>query len=182
MREWLARHWSRTCAVQCCHDQPMIDKLIPMYKLGAQQEQKPGNAAEPYADRVSYILISDRARVDPTKSHLNSITPENAKIPDLGQPYIAIHADLRVKKGRAEFHLINNPRSTPCLRIYAPRVSGETYSFLATKNLLSTQDALQEILDIPEAPPDPLPSMTSLSNHVQYGDGTGSGHMNWEVA
>ncbi|KAF9244221.1 hypothetical protein BU15DRAFT_59546 [Melanogaster broomeanus] len=52
IKQWTLRHWHRTSAVQCCHHQPSIDKVIPIYfkSLAASDE-----------NCVSQIFISDKA-------------------------------------------------------------------------------------------------------------------------
>ncbi|KAG1732293.1 hypothetical protein EDB19DRAFT_1912133 [Suillus lakei] len=53
-QEWTLRHWHRTSAVQCCHLQPLVDKMIPIYfddpALGSND-----------ADRMSQMFVSDKA-------------------------------------------------------------------------------------------------------------------------
>ena len=34
LNQWTLRHWQRTSGVQCCHQQPLIDKVIPIYFKG----------------------------------------------------------------------------------------------------------------------------------------------------
>ncbi|KAB5590113.1 hypothetical protein CTheo_6455 [Ceratobasidium theobromae] len=176
MEKWLTRLWYRSCAVQCDHNQPAIDKLIPMFKLGPTPKLEPSDNLK---QRISYILISDRVIQGPTQLHLDTITPSNAEIPELWAPYIAIHADLRIKDKTSEFTTFNNKSSTPCLRIYAPGTSSSTYSFLSEQRprLLET---LERILNVPLKPSEPIESIASLKDQVQFGITTEKRHREWE--
>lgn len=176
--KWLARHWFRTCAIQCYHDQKMVDKLIPMFKFGPQQKPERSRRSAPsYDGRVSFIVISDRARQIATKSHLSKITPRNIGIPDLGQPYIAIQADLRVEAPKLEFNLIQNNSTTHCLRIFAAGIDAKTYKFLESRP--DVQKALEQILTVPPGPKNPS-AVLPLKARLMYGEYHNNLHMEWE--
>ncbi|KAG0702724.1 hypothetical protein DFH29DRAFT_920145 [Suillus ampliporus] len=124
--EWTLRHWHRTSAVQCCHLQPLVDKMIPIYfddpSLG------------PDVNRVSQMFVSDKAGKHSNELGLGVITRTHDSIQCLSDlPYIALLLDLNVdpKVG------VSYPTKTPkraktdkCLRIYASGVSDTTFSFL----------------------------------------------------
>lgn len=172
MEAWLARLWCRTSAVQGYHNQRAFDQLIPMYRLGSRPKQQSGGPAEPHASRVSYILISNQNRTqrDATNLHLSAITPKHAHIPDLGQPYIAIHAELRAENEEPTFTLIHNQSSTPSLRIYAPGVNPKTYSFLKAKELSAARDILKKMLGGPREALDHGPITESLRDQLRVSD------------
>ncbi|KAI6042757.1 hypothetical protein EDC04DRAFT_881013 [Pisolithus marmoratus] len=41
--EWTLRHWHRTSAVQCCYNQPFVDKMIPVYFKDNDERLSPEN-------------------------------------------------------------------------------------------------------------------------------------------
>jgi hypothetical protein len=173
MRDWLLRHWTRTCAVQCCRDQRSFDKLIPMYKLDGDSDSQDG--------RVSFILISDEPKDEETAHYLDPITPQNGNIPDLNQPYIAIHADMRTKRNNLSFETTGSEGSTSALRIYAPGIHPGVYSFLNGVEMSNMVDSLQNILDASDTA-EQLPSCSAfLRNQVLYGDTVDTNHMRWEA-
>ncbi|KAF8594720.1 hypothetical protein BDV93DRAFT_131989 [Ceratobasidium sp. AG-I] len=159
LEDCITRHWYRTTALQCCHDQPWIDKVIPMYYIAppsktkskakstplppTQPKQQPGRGVKP----VSYILISDRANGD-TKSSLNCITPKSALQATTGQPYIAIYLDLRISGKAPNFTFVpKSSTDSASLRIYAPGLNTKTYPFL--KAIPDTMSLLEGMLHPP---------------------------------
>ena len=131
IEKWTLCHWERTSAVQCCHNQPLIDKVIPMYFR---------NRSDGASD-VSQILISDKARISSQKSVLKDIRRDHPSIAPCyrGLPYIAILADLGVdkKKSKLEVTLDSSSDSDTCLRIYAPGLDATRYSFLANRDKIT---------------------------------------------
>ena len=115
--------------MQCCHQQPLIDKVIPIYFKGG-----PGNASA--KSRMSHILVSDMARESTSsKDALHSITRRHKNISgeDRGTsgsdaeslPYVAILADL----GQPSSFSVTFPERNiddRCLRIYAAGVDATT--------------------------------------------------------
>ncbi|OAX40771.1 hypothetical protein K503DRAFT_855101 [Rhizopogon vinicolor AM-OR11-026] len=125
--EWTLRHWHRTSAVQCCHLQPLIDKMIPIYfddpTLGTDD-----------MDRVSQIFISDKAGKYSSERDLGFISRTHPSIDCLSPlPFIALLLDfngepkLDVSFPEMEHH---HPETDMCLRIYASGLSETTFPFL----------------------------------------------------
>ena len=130
IEEWTLCHWERTSAVQCCHDQPLIDKIIPIYF------QNGGDQAG-----VSQILISDDTRISSQKSGLKEIHRDHSSIAPgyRGLPYIAILVDLGVDESDLQVSL--DPPSKDrdaCLRVYASGLDATTYPFLAGRDKVAT--------------------------------------------
>ncbi|KAG9082438.1 hypothetical protein FRC06_005070, partial [Ceratobasidium sp. 370] len=102
MQEWLLCLWTRTAAVQCFHRQVSFDKVIPMYKL--RKPSEPRLDGDPNTGRVSFILISDKNRVRAATMYaVGNVGPKQAHLPHLGNPYIAILADLGAPAGNTIF-------------------------------------------------------------------------------
>ncbi|KAG1762193.1 hypothetical protein EDD22DRAFT_892969 [Suillus occidentalis] len=127
--EWTLRHWHRTSAVQCCHLQPLVDKMIPIYfddpALGSED-----------INRVSQMFISDTAGKNCNVQELGYNTRKHDAIQCLSDlPYIALILDfnkdpwLRVTFAESD---PDHPETDQCLRIYASesRMSGTTFPFL----------------------------------------------------
>lgn len=129
---------------------------------------------------TSYILISDRARKDATPNHLNFISPRLALTSTTGNPFIAIHLDLRIKKNEATFSITPNTDDGKCLRIYAPGVNDTTYPFLA--RIKRSAEILESLVNPPAAHHGSSPNHLLLSDRVHYGDTCKKGHMLWRVA
>jgi len=186
LNEWTMRHWQRTCAIQCCHSQPSIDKVIPIYFKSAV----PGPKG---VDCVSQILISDKARTSKQHDALIKIQRNDptigGQLEDSSEsnalPYIAIVADLRLKeKGlenvtfptRASRRTSND---TVCLRIRACGLCTETYRFFEHyPKVLEALDGLLERGTIPPKSTRPLTEYTQ--NQVEYGKSGEVQHMEWE--
>ena len=94
--ELTRRYWQRTSAVQCCHQQPLIDKMIPIYFKGGPKT----TVAAELESRMSHIFVSDKARKSmSSKDVLHSIPRRHENTsgsdPDSRSlPYIAILVDL----------------------------------------------------------------------------------------
>ncbi|KAG9313113.1 hypothetical protein JVU11DRAFT_6563 [Chiua virens] len=118
--DWTASHWVRTSAIQCCHQQPAIDKVIPMYF-------KPGFNHQ----GISHILISDKARncsqrPSKIKRGHKSIAPDYH-----GPPYIAVLVDFDMEASSLEATLDpGKDGEDMCFRIYAGGLDENTYPFL----------------------------------------------------
>lgn len=176
--EWTLRHWMRTSAVQCCHQQPRIDKVIPIYFEG---EHDRGSAES----QMSQIFISDKARESTSsKTTLNYITRDNTS----GQtsekhagsntlPYIAILADL----GQPPSFSVSFPRrnlTDRCMRIYAGGIDSSTYPFLANHNEL--RQALEQLVHIAQVPDIERAYGKYLDAQVKFGSTATPEHMRWE--
>jgi hypothetical protein len=130
---------------------------------------------------LSFILISGRTWSDQTEIDLDPIAPSNGNIPDMGQPYIAIHASLRTKDNNLSFDTTSSEVSTNALRIYATEIHPAVYSFLGDPEMLSMAVSLQNILDASDTAKQ-LPCYSALlRDQVLYGDMTGIGHMGWKA-
>ena len=84
---WTLRHWQRTSALQCCHNQHAVDKMIPIYFKPKDGSSEPG--------RVSQIFISDKAQSSQNKLALEKIDREDSTIDCASsEAYVAILVDL----------------------------------------------------------------------------------------
>ncbi|KAF8606195.1 hypothetical protein BDV93DRAFT_604711 [Ceratobasidium sp. AG-I] len=162
--EWTLRHWCRTSAVQGCHNQPKIDKVIPMYYYDLESSQ-----TEPY--RLSHILVSDRARDVHSQSDLSSITATMIGF-STNEPYIVMLLDLRITNKSTE-STMDSDKS--CLRIYAPGVTASTYPRLDPEVL----KILSDTLDVPKRF-EKDPDTGFLRGQVDFGSTVEDEHMNWE--
>ncbi|KAH7882242.1 hypothetical protein F5I97DRAFT_1985411 [Phlebopus sp. FC_14] len=174
--EWTLRHLCRSSAVQCCHTQPLVDKVIPIYFDGAGKLEGP-----------SHIYISDKATQESNKSILSSITPRALGINDMALPYIAILLDMG--RPKSEFTVTftepnpvlrnpGGPEAKP-LRIYAAGMYADTFPFLKAEKARTVLDTLADLVR-----PEPLvdkPSSASLRNQVLYGSTRDPHHMKWEL-
>ena len=136
-QEWTLRHWQRTSAVQCCHHQPGIDKMIPFFYM-----------SEDGSPQMSQIFISDKAQQSSNKSQLNYITRK--KINCISQlPYIAILVDLGLSSPafEANWFSIDGVES---LRIYAAGINSTTFPFLDRHSHIA--DTLRYITSPPKSP------------------------------
>ncbi|KAG1829925.1 hypothetical protein EV424DRAFT_366214 [Suillus variegatus] len=126
--EWTLRHWHRTSAVQCCHLQPLVDKMIPIYfddpALGSDD-----------LNRVSQMFISDKAGKNYYGQHLGFVTRAHDSIQCLSNlPYIALLLDLNVKPKLSVTFPENEPNHVEtdrCLRFYVSEISKTTFPFLS---------------------------------------------------
>ncbi|KAH7884823.1 hypothetical protein F5I97DRAFT_2039899 [Phlebopus sp. FC_14] len=180
--EWTLRHWCRSSAVQCCHNQTLIDKVIPIYF----DDDSLNNST----DRVSHIYISDKATPSSNRSQLSYITRKGLAIDDmkstLGLPYIAILLDMGMEKPAFSATLEQQCSSrlrtrsnaeVPSLRIYAAGMHAQTFPFLEKRN--ATLAILQDLVRPKLAPMD-RPSAISLRNQVLYGRTHDKDYMEWE--
>ncbi|KAG0700650.1 hypothetical protein DFH29DRAFT_930758 [Suillus ampliporus] len=172
--EWTLRHWHRTSAAQCCHLQPLVDKMIPIYfddpSLGSDD-----------LNRVSQMFISDKAGKHCNERDLGFITRKHESIQCLSNlPYIALLLDLNVDpKVRVSF-----PKKEPkhvgtdrCLRIYASGVSDTTFPFLRDSSDVA------ELLHGLVSRQKEVPSQTSferLEALVKFGSTARLRHSLWE--
>ena len=178
--EWTLRHWQRTSGVQCCHLQPLIDKVIPIYFKG-------GSESATAESRMSQIFISDKARESkPSKEALSNITRRNktlsskddSDVKDSGcLPYIAILADLGQPSSLSVTFTERNIRDR-CLRIYAAGVDTTTYPFLATYPAL--MKTLQNLVYLQQIPERETPVREYLLAQVKFGSTATPEHMLWE--
>ena len=169
IEKWTLCHWERTSAVQCCHDQPLIDKVIPMYFRNRSDG----------ASGVSQILISDKARINSQKSGLKDIRRDHPSIAPgyRGLPYIAILTDLGAdnKTSELEVALDSSSDRDTCLRIHAPGLDAARYSFLTKR------DKMTEILvDLykRQSAPSSSSHLQNLQDQVQFGASSEPCHMN----
>ncbi|KAF8548189.1 hypothetical protein OG21DRAFT_1526653 [Imleria badia] len=181
--EWTLRHWQRTSAVQCCHQQPLIDKVIPIYFKGGPESASPES-------RMSHIFISDQARKSTdSKETLHKITRRNKTLSGEGEdkstpldseslPYIAILADLGQPSSLSVTFPERDIQRDRCLRIYAAGVDTATYPFLAKYPAL--MDTLQDLVHLQQIPEIETPFMEYLNAQVKFGSTATPDHMLWE--
>ena len=128
----------RTAAVQCSHNQPIIDKVIPVYF--------DDDSILNVEDRMSVLLISDEARVKGGGMvALNSIVACNETIDcDTGRPYVAILMDMGVEdiggdavptsqlhdSSTSERESLTKGEDTPVWRVHVEGMSDKSYPFL----------------------------------------------------
>ncbi|KAG2097938.1 uncharacterized protein F5147DRAFT_816196 [Suillus discolor] len=127
-KEWTLRHWYRTSAVQCCHLQPLVNKMIPIYfddpALGSGD-----------LNRISQMFISEKAGKNYHEQDLKLVTRTHDSIQCLSNlPYIALLLDLNVKpKLNVTFaeKEPNHAKTDRCLRIYPVGINKTTFPFLS---------------------------------------------------
>ena len=175
--DWTSRHWQRTSAVQCCHNQPLIDKVVPIYF-----QSKDGKK-----DGMSQIFISDKARGAKQSGALENIKRSDSSIggPEYSSthPYIAILADLGLNDSgfSVTFPTRYSSRSkgdAKCLRIHARGFSPETYPFLQDHR--AVLDRLHRLVQMQGIPHSKRPLAEFMRGQVQYGSSAEVRHMNWE--
>ncbi|KAF8552450.1 hypothetical protein OG21DRAFT_1511473 [Imleria badia] len=171
IEQWTLRHWERTSAVQCCHDQPLIDKVIPMYF----RPQNPGDRAG-----VSQILISDKARSSSQKADLKDIRRDHWSIaPDYCGPdvsYIAILVDFGVAKSCTDVSLDSSSKDRDmCMRIYASGLDATTYPFLKGRDKVT--DILRDLYKRQSAPSS-RGRLQNLEDQVRFGASSEPRYMN----
>ncbi|KAG2095463.1 uncharacterized protein F5147DRAFT_718410 [Suillus discolor] len=171
-KEWTLRHWHRTSAVQCCHLQPLVDKMIPIYfddpALGSDD-----------LNRVSQIFISDKAGKNRHEHDLWSVTRTHDSIQCLSNlPYIALLLDLDVEPKLNVTFSENEPNHAEtdrCLRIYASGISGTTFPFLGQHPVVASQ--LRGLVSRQKE----APSQTTLEALVKFGSTARLRNLQWEL-
>ncbi|KAH7884825.1 hypothetical protein F5I97DRAFT_1929649 [Phlebopus sp. FC_14] len=162
-----------TSAVQCCHTQPLIDKVIPIYFDDNE------------SCRVSHIYISDKAK-ESASSDVHYITPKSVGVEDMSSPYIAILLDMGLEVSKLTVSKTSpstKPRSNkdepvPAWYIYAAGMYSDTFPFLQADGGMQILPVLQDLVK-----PRPLvdePLTESLRNQVLYGSSCAKHHMEWE--
>ncbi|KAG1801836.1 hypothetical protein EV424DRAFT_1559220 [Suillus variegatus] len=170
--EWTLRHWHRTSAVQCCHLQPLVDKMIPIYfddpDLGSED-----------LNRVSQIFISNKAGKKCHEHDLGLVTRTHDSIQCLSNlPYIALLLDLDVEpKLNVTFpEKEPNPAEMDrCLRIYASGISESTFPFLSQHPEVASQ--LRGLVSRQRE----VPSQTTLEALVKFGSTARLRNLQWEA-
>ncbi|KAF9232755.1 hypothetical protein BU15DRAFT_67188 [Melanogaster broomeanus] len=162
IKQWTLRHWHRTSAVQCCHNQPSIDKVIPIYfkSRGLARDE----------DGVSQIFISDKARaqtgpadtLDKILRTDNSIAGDNHQSP---LPYVAILADMGLTQSGLN-------------RIEFPKPSST--QFLGSSGLDVLSETLQFLVKRQQIPANNQPHTWSVQDRVEFGNSSTKEHMVWE--
>ncbi|QRV97659.1 hypothetical protein RhiJN_25678 [Ceratobasidium sp. AG-Ba] len=169
MQTWLLCSWVRTCAMQCLQPQFGFNKIIPMYKF----EDPPALSSNlgPSPQRVSCILISDRAVKAPTSpSDIDEIVPSPTGLPGLKQPHIVILADLGLDTEGVSYK-IQSPDDFLKLRIRACGLGPVTYPFLT---MTMAGYLRQMIADDPE-----FLWMRRCTNQATYGSTTKESSWKW---
>lgn len=170
--EWTLRHWHRTSAVQCCHLQPLVDKMIPIYfedpALGSDD-----------LNRVSQMFISDKAGKNRNEEDLGFVTRKHDSIQCLSNlPYIALLLDLNVKtKLTVTFpeKEPNHVETDRCLRIYASGISETTFPFLGQH-----PDVGRELHGLVSRQKE-VPSQSILEALVKFGSTARLRNLQWEL-
>ncbi|GBE88894.1 hypothetical protein SCP_1403020 [Sparassis crispa] len=182
-KQWLLRHWARTAAIQCCHGQPLIDKVIPIYFH---------NAGRSLQDSMSLMMISDKAGATASPTDVNAIQAKHVSINCVtGLPCIAVTLDMGVVKTevRSTFSAKQSPRlnslgyadpdeEDSCLRIYASGMNAKTFPFLEEQ--VSLETLLQSIVQHATEPAYPHPVGERLQDEMIYGSTSRPRHMEWE--
>ncbi|KAG2158309.1 uncharacterized protein EDB93DRAFT_1325447 [Suillus bovinus] len=171
-KEWTLRHWHRTSAVQCCHLQLLVDKMIPIYfddpALGSDD-----------LSRVSQMFISDKAGKNCHEHDLGLVTRTHDSIQCLSNlPYIALLLDLNVKsKLNVTFpeKEPNHAEKDRCLRIYASGISKTTFPFLSQHPQVASQ--LRGLVSRQKE----VPSQTTLEALVRFGSTARLRNLQWEL-
>ena len=170
IEDWTLCHWGRTSAVQCCHNQPLIDKVIPMYFKPSK-----GGDGKPV---MSQILISDNATTRRNRPLLHHIQRGHQNIaPGYRGPYIVILVDLGVEESELSAEMDFAQDGNQSLRIYASGLDAETYPFLRGRDHLSRilQDFYRRQFPTSD---NPLAQLQVLEDQVQFGLSSQPRHMN----
>ncbi|KAI5984772.1 hypothetical protein EDC04DRAFT_2615605 [Pisolithus marmoratus] len=168
--QWTLRHWYRTSAVQCCYNQPLVDKMIPIYFKDC-----PG---ETDLSRVSQIFISDRSQRSSSYDDLDNISRSHDSIKcHSSLPWVSILVDLGLTESAVEVKFADDPADGPCLRIYAAAIDVKTFPFLTKSHqLLYT---LEKIITHDQIYGRQLEQV--LQEQMQYGSSRMRRHMEWEA-
>ena len=159
---WTLHHWNRTSAVQCHHQQKLVDKMIPIYFSNSKQ--------------VSQIFISDKATTSGNSSDLPFICRGDPSINcATGVAYIAILVDLGTSKSQFDAKWYScRDNDGPSLRIYAATLNNTTFPSLANYGII------EELRDLatPSTPNEPA---AVLRKQVEFGRTPQHCHMCWEL-
>ncbi|KAG8740340.1 hypothetical protein FRC10_004483, partial [Ceratobasidium sp. 414] len=156
---------------------PSFDQVIPMYKLRKSSESKPDK--DQHVGRVSFILVQDKARArTASKTDVDSVSLKGTELPTLGQPYIAILADLRATTPGVKFWP-RNEGGVPVLRILASGLGKEAYRFLGKQEMLSVCDILKSIVHLPELTHGLTPDEMKVTGRLRFGSTTKDENMLW---
>ncbi|KAI6042758.1 hypothetical protein EDC04DRAFT_2891606 [Pisolithus marmoratus] len=183
--EWTLRHWHRTSAVQCCYNQPLVDKMIPIYFKDNDENPLPDNHLRKDLSCMSQIFISDKAQRSSNEADLQNIARTHDSINcNSPQPWIAILVDLGMSDSvvRFTFPVGQSDRESPieggpCLRIYAAAINVDTFPFLSRSERLPL--TLQNIISWEENPPTGKIAQF-LQEQVKYGSTSTGRNMRWE--
>lgn len=174
--KWLFRHYARTCAVQCCHNQELIDQVIPIYF------NDPKGIPDPLG-RMSLIMVSDKATNSSNHRALNFIRPDHSSIACVTErPSVAILLDTGIKNTDPVISSTYNVRSevkNRCWRIYASGIDSKTFPFLS-KMGPELPGVLNELANPTYLSPEEYPNAQLLRNRLQYGDTSDETHMDWD--
>ncbi|OAX36055.1 hypothetical protein K503DRAFT_330006 [Rhizopogon vinicolor AM-OR11-026] len=102
--EWTLRHWHRTSAVQCCHLQPLINKMIPIY---FDDPKLPDDM-----HCVSQIFISDKAGKNVRKRNLNIIRRTHSSIDCLSTLPSSLSFSASMGNPNSTFHICRGNLTT----------------------------------------------------------------------
>ena len=172
------RLWKRTCAIQCCHQQDLVDAMLPLYF---------DLPSLPLAQRLSQIFISVKLTGHSNCSQLNFITREDPSIDcTSGRPWIAILVDYDLKKSEVTANVTPGRTSgrlkaegqvdDKCLRIYAAGMSPDTFKFLEHQEL----QVLQELVNFEKPIQEGSPVELHLQDQMEFGSAAEANHMVWE--
>ncbi|KAH7919076.1 hypothetical protein BV22DRAFT_1134113 [Leucogyrophana mollusca] len=173
--DWTLRHWHRTSAVQCCHGQPHVDKMIPIFF----DDPSSGDRDE---DRMSQLFISDKAGKKASKAALNVIQRSHSSIECVTKlPYIAVLVDLGVEKPDFSVTFPEKPSqgSDPCLRIYATRGSMVSAPFLTRHPEVA--GTLRHLVVRQQSPMYRERFGSYLQDQMEFGSTSLDRHMRWEA-
>ena len=164
---WTLRHWQRTSALQCCHNQPTVDKMIPVYFKPKDDSSAPG--------RVSQIFISDRVQSRSNKYKLRNISRRDSTINCASSdPYVAIVVDLGKSDHafEAKWKKVDT-NDAYSLRIYAAGINATTFPFLTRHPYII--ETLRRIVSPPKSP-----AQQGLQDKVKFGSTCTEPHLFWE--
>jgi hypothetical protein len=173
--DWTKCHYVRSSAVQCTHNQPAVDKMIPM-RCG---------------DHYSQIYIQDKNSKKLHKQLHLSIDRRNAGIQtDNGEPWIVILMDMGASSEETSLNVAvdmtnpeaRDPKPIPfCWRINAAGKTERTYPFFA-----ETDFPLGKIFDdllTQEFQPSPREVvLRPQRDQFKFGSSTQNCHMKWRAS
>ena len=165
---WTLRHWQRTSALQCCHNQPVVDKVIPIYFKPEAGSSEPG--------RVSQIFISGKAQSRSNQSQLRHIKRRDPTIKcDSSVPYVAILVNLGLSNHAfdASWSKVDK-KDAPSLRIYAAGINTTTFPFLTDHPYII--ETLQRIIS-----PQKSPTKQGLQDKMKFGSTRTEPQLFWEI-
>ena len=158
----------RTAAIQCCQGQDCIDKVIPIYWDDTSIKDP--------LDRMSLLMISDKARQSSSKEAVYTINANNRHIKcATGLPSVAILLDMGLEHTEVEARYDRSLQR--CWRIYASGMTRTTFPFLRPYPEVATM--LGQIVRRAHEPEMKTPASRALRAKMELGASSLDEDMAW---